>query len=195
MASERDEAKRATCRTQIVPLDQRRFLVVDETSTHTAMSRRYAWAPRGQRAYGWVPRNHGRTLSAIGVLGVEGMVATMSVDGAVDTEVFDIFVKRVLVPTLRPGDIVLLDNLSVHPASGIEQAVTEAQGHVLFLPPHAPDFSPLEHCWAKVKTCLRSFAARPRGRLEAALSKALTFIQPEDIHGWFTHCGYLVSSE
>ena len=159
------------------------------------MTRRYARAPRGQRAYGSVPRNHGRNLSVIGALGIEGMVSTMSVEGAVDTDVFDIFVARVLVPALWRGDIVLLDNLSVHHASGIAQAVKAAQGHVLFLPPYSPDFSPLEHCWAKVKTCLRSSAARTRRRLEAALSTALTRIQPEDIRGWFTHCGYLVSPE
>lgn len=159
------------------------------------MTRRYARAPRGQRAYGSVPRNHGRNLSVIGALGVGGMVATMSVDGAVDTDVFNIFVERMLVPTLRRGDIVLLDNLSVHHASGIEQAVKEAQGHVIFLPSYSPDFSPLEHCWAKIKTCLRSSAARTRRRLEAALSRALTRLQPEDICGWFTHCGYRVAPE
>lgn len=107
MASERDETRRAAFRTQVASLTQRRFIFVDETSTHTAMTRRYARAPRGQRAYGSVPRNHGRTLSVIGALGVGGRVASMSVDGAVDTDVFDVFVERVLVTALRPGDLVL----------------------------------------------------------------------------------------
>jgi DDE superfamily endonuclease len=99
------------------------FAFVDETSTHTAMTRRYARAPRGQQAYGAVPRNRGPNLSLIGALGVRGMVAAMTGEGAVDTDTFDICVKRILVPALQPEDIVLLDNLSVYQASGIELAV------------------------------------------------------------------------
>jgi transposase len=122
------------------------------------------------------------------------MVATMSVEGAVDTEVFDVFVHRVLVPALRPGDVVLLDNLSVPHASGIEQAVQEAKGQVLFLPPYSPDFSPLEQGGSKLKTCLRSAAARTQRRLARVLHIALQSLKPADIRGWFRHCGYLVSS-
>ena len=195
MASERDEAQRAAFRALVAPLDQKRFIFVDETSTNLAMTRSYARAPRGQRVYGTVPRNHGRNLSVIGALGLQGMVAALSVEGAVDTDVFDVFVRQVLVPALRPGDVVLLDNLNVHHASCIEQAVQAAQGQVLFLPSYSPDFSPIEPCWSKVKTFLRGVAARTRRRLEAALRTALHSLRPKDIHGWFTHCGYLVSSE
>jgi len=123
------------------------------------------------------------------------MVATMSVDGAVETEVFDGFVTGVLVPALRPGDIVLLDNLQVHRASDIEQAVSSAGGEVIFLPSYSPDFSPLEPCWSKIKTFLRTCAARTRALLDTALTKALRAIHPEDIRGWFQHCGYEVASE
>lgn len=119
----------------------------------------------------------------------------MSVDGTVDTEVFDIFVERVLVPALQQGDVVFLDNVCVHHASGIESTVKGAKRQVIFLPPYSPDFSPLDLCWAKVKTCLRGYAARTRRRLETALTQALGLIQPQDILGWFRHCGYLVSSE
>lgn len=195
MASERDEAHRAAFREVVAPLDQRRFIFVDETSTSIAMARGYARAPRGQRAVGAVPRNHGQNLSVIGALGLRGMVAALSIEGAVDTDVFDVFVRRVLVPALRPGDIVLLDNLSVHHASCITQAVQAARGQVIFLPPYSPDFSPIEPCWSKVKAFLRGAAARTRHRLEAALKSALHTRRPEDIHGWFTHCGYLVPSE
>jgi transposase len=142
-----------------------------------------------------VPRNHGRNLSVIGALGLQGMVAALSVEGAVDTDVFDVFVRQVLVPALQPGDIVLLDNLNVHHASCIEQAVQTAQGQVIFLPAYSPDFSPIEPCWSKVKTFLRGAAARTRRRLESALKSALLTICPEDIRGWFTHCGYLVPSK
>ena len=195
MASERDEAQRTAFRAAVAPLDQSRFIFVDETSTSLAMTRAYARAPRGQRAYGAVPRNRGRNLSVIGALGLRGMVAALSVEGAVDTDVFNVFVRQVLVPALRPGDVVLLDNLNVHHASCIEQAVRGAQGQVLFLPSYSPDFSPIEPCWSKVKTCLRGAAARTRRRLEAALRTALLSLRPQDIRGWFTHCGYLVPSE
>ena len=159
------------------------------------MPRRYARAPRGQRAYGAVPRNHGRNLSVLGALGLKGMGATLRVEGAVDTDVFDAFVRHVLVPALRPGDIVLLDNLNVPHASCIESAVRAAQGQVIFLPSYSPDFSPIEPCWSKLKPALRSAAARTRRRLETALKSALLTIRSEDIRGWFTHCGYLVPSE
>lgn len=195
MASERDEAKRAAFRAQMAPLGSERLIFVDETSTHTAMTRRYARAPRGKRAYGSVPRNHGANLSVIGALGLRGMIATMSVDGAVDTEVFDIFVSQVLVPALQPGDVVLLDNLTVHHASRIEQAVSTMGGTVRFLPSYSPDFSPIEPCWSKLKTFLRGCAARTRAVLEDALTKALLTLRPEDIRGWFQHCGYAVASK
>lgn len=195
MASERDEAQRAAFRAEVAPLDQSRFIFVDETSTSLAMARAYARAPRGQRAVGAVPRNHGPNVSVIGALGLRGMVAALSVEGAVDTDVFDVFVRQVLVPALTPGDVVLLDNLNVHHASCIEQAVQAAQGQVLFLPSYSPDFSPIEPCWSKVKAFLRGAAARTRRRLEAALRTALQSLRPEDIRGWFTHCGYLVPSE
>ena len=195
MASERDEAQRAAFRAAVAPLDQSRFIFVDETSTSLAMTRAYARAPRGQRAYGAVPRNHGRNLSVIGALGLRGMGAALSVEGAVETDVFDVFVRQVLVPALRPGDVVPLDNLNVHHASCIEQAVRAAQGQVLFLPSYSPDFSPIEPCWAKLKTFLRGAAARTRRRLESALKRAFHTLRLEDIRGWFTHCGYLVPSE
>jgi transposase len=195
VASERDEAQRAAFRAGVAPLEQRRFIFVDETSTSIAMARAYARAPRGQRASGAVPRNQGQNLSVIGALGLQGIVAALSVEGAVDTDVFDVFVRRVLVPALTPGAVVLLDNLNVHHASCIHQAVRAAQGQVIFLPSYSPDFSPIEPCWSKVKTALRGVAARTRHRLEAALKSAFHTIRPADIRGWFTHCGYLVPSE
>lgn len=159
------------------------------------MIRGYARAPRGQRVYGAVPRNYGQNLSVIGAVGLQGMVAALSVEGAGDTDVFDVFVRQVLVPALTPGAVVLLDNLNVHHASCIEQAVRAAQGQVIFRPSYSPDFSPIEPCWSKVKIALRGAAARTRQRLESALKSVLHTIRPEDICGWFTHCGYLVPFE
>jgi transposase len=123
------------------------------------------------------------------------MGAALSVEGAVDTDVCNVVVRRVLVPALTPGDVVRLDNLKVPHASCIEQAVRAAQGQVIFLPSYAPDFSPIAPCWSKVKTVLRGAAARTRHRVESALKSAFHTIRPTDIHDWFTHCGYLVPSE
>ena len=195
MARERAEAKRAACRTPVAPLASERVRFVDEASTTTAMTRRYARAPRGERAYGRVPRNHGQNLSGIGALGGRGMVATLRVEGAVETEIFEVLVTEVLTPALRPGDSVLLDNLQGQRASDLEPAVSSAGGEVSFLPSYSPDFSPLAPCWSKLKTCLRGCAARTRALLDAALTKALQALHPEDIRGWFQHCGYEVASE
>ena len=159
------------------------------------MTRRYARAPRGQRVYGAVPGNHGQHRSVSGALGLQGVVAALRVAGAVDPDVCDGFGRRVLVPALRPGDSVLLDNLSVHHPSCIEPAVQAAHGPVIFLPPSSPDFSPIEPGWSKVKMFLRGAAARTRHRLETALKSAFLTIRPDDIRCWFTHCGYLVPSE
>jgi transposase len=178
----------------VTPLASERVIFVDETSTHPAMTRRYARAPRGQRAYGRGPRNRGANLSVIGALGLRGMIAAMSVEGAGDTESFDIFVSQVLVPALQPGDVVLLDNLSVHHASRIEQAVRTRGATVLFLPASSPDFSPIEPCWAKLKTFLRGCAARSRALLDDALTPAFHTLSPKDIQGWFRHCGYKVAA-
>jgi len=123
------------------------------------------------------------------------MVATMSVEGAVDTDAFEAFVEQVLVPTLQPGDIVLLDNLKVHRVSNIEQVVRAVGGEVIFLPPYSPDFSPIEPCWSKLKTFLRGCAARTQALLETALTKALVTLRPDDIRNWFRHCGYEVALE
>ena len=122
-----------------------------------------------------------RICRSIGALGLQGMVAALSIEGAVDTDVFDVFVRRVLVPALRPGDVVLLDNLNVHHASCIERAVRAAQGQVIFLPSYSPDFSPIEPCWAKVKPCLRGAAARTRPRCPVPDCRRLT---PNRLRGW-----------
>jgi len=142
-----------------------------------------------------VPRTHGRKRSVIGALGLQEIVAAVSVEGALDTDVFAGFVRQVLVPALGPGDLGLWDTLHVPPASCLEPAVQAAPGQVIFLPASSPDFSPLEPCGSKGKTCRRGAAARTRRRLETALQSALLTLRPEDIRGWVTHCGYLVPSE
>ncbi|MDQ3802775.1 MAG: transposase [Acidobacteriota bacterium] len=123
-------------------------------------------------------------------MGPRGLVATLAVEGAVDTACFDAYAEKVLGPTLRPGDVVVLDNLTAHRASRIEE-VAEARGaQVLWLAPYSPDFSPIEQCWSKVKTFLRGAKARAGDELNRALAQAIGLVTKADIRGWFKHCGY-----
>lgn len=114
----------------------------------------------------------------------------MTIQGAVDTAVFDIYVECILRPTIEAGDILVLDNLSAHRASRIEEVAAECGASVLWLPPYSPDFSPIELMWSKIKTALRAAKARTREELERALVAALALVTAADCEGWFKHCGY-----
>jgi transposase len=140
-----------------------------------------------------VPRNYGQQTSLISSLSVNGAAATMSIEGAVDTEVFDAYVERVLRPTIKAGDVLVLDNLTAHRASRVETVAQECGARVIWLSPYSPDFSPIEMMWSKIKTAMRSAKARTREELERALKAALKLITESDCLGWFTHCGYQVT--
>jgi transposase len=123
-------------------------------------------------------------------LGSHGVEAVMTIDGATDAEVFRVYVEQVLRPTLRPGDIVIMDNLRAHKAAGIRAAIEQAGAQVLYLPPYSPELSPIEPCWSKLKTALRTAKARTREALEHAIVQALATITALDTRSWFHHCGY-----
>lgn len=157
------------------------------------MTRLYGRAPSGERVAESVPRNYGSQTSIISTLGLDGVVATMSVEGAVDTEAFNVYCRYVLGPVLEPGDILVLDNLTAHHASQIEELAQERGAEVIWLAPYSPDFSPIELMWSKIKAILRAAKARTRKELERALVAALNLITPDDCLGWFNHCGYRVA--
>jgi transposase len=195
-ATERDTAPvqqaRAAYRQLMATLDVRRLKFVDEAGVNLAMTRLYGRAPRGTRVIGSVPRNYGTNVTLLGTLGVQGLQAVMTVEGATDADVFRAYVKRVLGPTLRPGDIVVMDNLRAHKAVGVQQALARRGARLLYLPPYSPDLSPIEPCWSKVKTALRKAKARTRDTLDTAITHALPTVTVTAAHGWFTHCGYAV---
>jgi transposase len=194
-AAERNNYKRGWFRRRARALNKRRFVFVDESGVNTAMTRRYGRAPRGERAHDAAPRNYGSHTSVIGAMGLRGVVAALTVEGAVDAEVFNAYAEQVLGPRLRRGDVVVLDNLGAHRASRIEE-VAEARGaQVLWLPPYSPDYSPIEQCWSKIKSYLRGAKARTREHLEEALAAALGLVTKSDIRGWFKHCGYSLARE
>lgn len=193
VASERNNYKRAWFRRRVKGLDPTRLIFIDEAAVNTAMTRHFGRAAPGERVIDRVPRNYGAQTSLVSALSLRGLVATMTLEGAVDTLAFDAYINEVLAPKLQPGDVVILDNLNVHKASQIEQVATERGARVIWLAPYSPDFSPIEQCWSKIKQALRAAKARTREELEAALVKALKLVTESDIRGWFNYCGYSVA--
>jgi transposase len=170
--------------------DAERLVFIDEAGSHIGMTRDYARAPRGQRAHDDVPRNRGTVTTMLGALGLDGILAIMTVEGATDTDVFEAFVTHLLVPKLTPGDIVVMDNLGAHKPPRIAQLIHAAGATLVFLPPYSPDLNPIEECWSKLKAILKSLAARSRGALDGAIAQAVERITPSDATGWFRHAGY-----
>jgi transposase len=177
-------------------LESTELVFVDETGTHIAMTPLYAYAPRGQRAIGKVPRNYGASMTLMASLSLQGMGEALMLDGAADAAAFEVYVEQLLAPSLKPGQIVILDNLSIHQGPRVRAAI-EARGcRLLFLPAYSPDFSPIEEAFSKLKTLLRRQGARTREALQEAIAQALLTVTAQDACGWFTHCGYPpISSE
>lgn len=165
-------------------------MFIDEAASHIAMTRDYARAPRGERAFGSVPRNSGTVTTMIGALDVTGVRAMMTIEGANDGEVFETFLERVLLRKLKPGDIVVLDNVGAHKMDNVRRLIKAAGASILFLPPYSPDLNPIEHCWAKLKSILKELGARTQEALDAAIRRAMDLIGKSDAAGWFKHCGY-----
>jgi transposase len=163
---------------------------IDESGAKTNMTRSHGRAPRGERVVGRVPHGHWKTTTMISAVRLDGPCACATVDGPVDADVFRAYVTLVLAPQLRPGDLVVLDNLSAHKAPGVAEAVNAAGATVLYLPPYSPDYNPIENMWSKVKRCLRSAAARTLDALGDAIDAALDAVTLDDCRGFFRNCGY-----
>jgi len=161
--------------------------------SHVAMTRRYARAVPGARVADSLPADQKGNLSTIGAVGLTGMRTALSVPGAIDGETMIFFVEEMLAPTLQPGDLVFFDNCQIHKADEIEEAIERRGAWAIFLPPYSPDFNPIENCWSKVKSILRSLKPRTRDELLDALTEAFSAITKLDIQGWFRHCGYRVA--
>jgi transposase len=194
VAAERNNYKRAWFWRRVALLDARRFKFIDEAGSNLALTRLFGRAPKGERVTESVPRNYGRQTSIISAIGLSGPTATFTVEGAVDTAIFNVYVEHVLGPSIEVGDILILDNLSAHRASCIETVAAERGAQVIWLPPYSPDFSPIEMMWSKIKSALRAAKARTREELEQALIAALKLVTADDCAGWFSHCGYQVTS-
>jgi transposase len=165
---------------------------VDEMGSHVALTRLYARSRRGRRAYGTVKRNRGRNLTTIGAVTLEGVRASFALEGATDGAAFLVFVREVLTPSLRAGQVVILDNLGAHRVEGVREAVEAAGCSLVFLPGYSPDLNPIASFRSKVKGYLRKVGARTRETLETAIGQALALVTPSDLRGWFGHADYRV---
>lgn len=154
------------------------------------MTRHYGRAPKGERVHGAVPLGHWEVTTLIGALARDGVRAQFTVNAATDTEIFEVFVEQMLVPGLRPGDVVIWDNLPAHKSAEVSAVLQAAQATLLPLPPYSPDYNPIEQCWSKIKECLRAAQARTGEALQAAIKTAFAAVTPQDAAGWFAYCGY-----
>ena len=168
-------------------------MFVDESGFHTSMTRLYARAPRGRRAYGQVPRNRGKNTTLIAAITLEGaMGESVAVEGATDAEAFEAYVEHFLVPSLKEGQVVVLDGLGAHRTDKVRELV-EGRGAdlLVFLPSYSsPDLNPIEEAFSKIKQLVRKVGARTREALVEAIGRALAAVTSEDAAGWFAHAGY-----
>jgi transposase len=190
-AAERDEIARQNWRKLAKTLPVERVTVFDESGTQLDMSSAYARAPRGERAYATERRNTGHNMTLLAGITLTGMTAPLVVEGSVTTAVMETYVQQVLLPTLRVGDIIILDNLSVHHTPVVTHLFTEHGCRVLFLPAYSPDFSPIENAFSKIKSVLRRLRAQTVDTLLDAIGQAIDTITPQNASSYFTHAGFL----
>ena len=165
-------------------------MFLDECGVTTDMTRLYGRAPRGQRIHEGTPDGRWHTVTLLGAVTCQGFQAVMTVESATDGDVFLAYLSEVLCPTLRTGQVVVMDNLSAHKVEGVKNLIEATGAKLLYLPPYSPDFNPIELCWSVVKQRLRHLKARSVAALDVALPEALTLISPKIAQNLFRHCGY-----
>ena len=191
-ASERDEWLRAAWRLFFVrAVDVERLVFVDEMGTNVPLCSLYAWSRRGERARAKVPRNWGKNVTLLASITPRGLGPCLALEGPTTREVFETYyLERVLAPALRPGQVVVLDNLSSHKGGRVKEIVEGAGCELVYLPPYSPDYNPIEQVFSKVKGLLRKTEARTREALIEAMGRALEAVTVGDVRAFFTHCGY-----
>jgi transposase len=167
-----------------------RLVFVDECGTHTSLASTYGYAPRGKRLYLAVPRTRGKNTTLLSSMTIEGMGPSLAVEGATTARVFETYVEKVLAPTLRAGQIVVMDNLGAHRPKRIRELIERQGCELLYLPAYSPDYNPIEEAFAKIKDLLCRAAARTKGALVEAIGAALYAVTAADVRGFFEHAGY-----
>ena len=190
-AGERDEFLRAAWQVMVAEeMDARDFVFVDECGAHTSLAHLYGYSPRGKRVHLEVPRNRGPNTTLLASMSVEGMGECLVVEGATTKVLFEAYVERVLAPSLRRGQVVVMDNLSAHKGERVRELIEAKDCKLLYLPPYSPDYNPIEEAFSKIKALLRKAAARTREALIEAMGAAISVISSRDALGFFEHCGY-----
>lgn len=184
------KAARETWFEQFAAVRVNQLVFLDEFGATTTMQRTHGRAAPGERVVTQVPHGHWKMISTIAAMNINGIVASGSFDGAADTELFVVFVREALLPLLKPGQVLVLDNLPAHKSPQIDQLVESIGVRVLRLPPYSPDFNPIEMAISKVKTVLRKLARRSVDGLFAGIGEALQSIRPTDALNYLAHCGY-----
>jgi transposase len=190
-ALERDEFLRATWKVMVAEqVEIEQLVFVDEMGTNTSLSPIYAWAPKGRRAHWSVPRNRGANTTLLSSMSVEGMGPSLSVEGSTTSVVFEAYVQQVLAPTLRRGQVVVMDNLSAHKGERVKELIEGRGCQLIYLPSYSPDLNPIEEAFSKIKRLVRKAEARTKGALIEAIGSALTAVSSGDAHRFFEHSGY-----
>jgi transposase len=171
-------------------LDPGRLVFIDEMGTNTSLAPLYAYAPVGQRAFLKIPRNRGKNTTLLTSLHRDGMGPSLAVEGATTSRVFETYVERLLAPTLRTGQVVVMDNLGAHRPTRIRELIEERDCELIYLPPYSPDLNPIEEALSKIKHLLRKTGARTKEALIEALGRALGAVSVQDVRAFFAHCGY-----
>jgi transposase len=192
VAQERDEEQRGLWRWLVTRFDVRRLVFVDESGMHTSMGRLRSRAPRGLRAYGKVPKNRGKNTTLIASMSLCGMGEAMCIEGATDSEAFEVYVEHFLAPSLSEGQVVVLDKLGAHRPKRIRELIEDRGAELVFVPSYSPDLNPIEEAFSKIKNILRKLGARTHEALLEAMEEALFEVTAADAAGWFDHCGYEV---
>ena len=177
-------------RMEIKCVDPGRLVFVDEMGTHASLAPLYAYAPVGERAFLEIPRNRGTSTTLLRGLYLEGMGPSMAVEGAITKEVFEAYVEHFLVPALRPGQLVVMDNLGAHRPKRVRELIEGKGCELVYPPPYSPDLNPIEEAFSKVKHIHRKIGARSKEALIEAMGRALGAVSAQDVQGFFTHCGY-----
>jgi transposase len=171
-------------------IDPGRLVFVDEMGTHTSLAPLYAYAPIGERAFFEIPRNRGQNTTLLTSLHRGGMGPSLAVEGATTARVFETYVKRLLAPTLRPGQVVVMDNLGAHRPKRVRELIEERGCFLIYLPSYSPDLNPIEEALSKIKHLLRRTCARTKEALIETIARALAAVSAEDVRGFFVNCGY-----
>jgi transposase len=195
IAREQDATARAVWRAEMARVDPADLIFLDETSTPTTLTPLRARSPRGQRAIGRVPRGRWTTVTLVSTLTPQGIGPSVLIEGAADRLVFDTYVAEVLLPQLRPGQIVVLDNLSVHKSAAARRMIEAVGCQLVFLPTYSPDFNPIEQAFAKLKQHLRRAQARSFDALVSATATGIHAITAADAHAFYHAAGYPLTDQ